>query len=472
MTSNENKLHIAMFPWLAFGHMIPYLELAKLIAQKGHRISFISTPRNIDRLPKLPPNLASLIDLVKLPLPHVDNLPEDAEATIDVPSNKVPYLTKAYDALEDSVALFLKDSQPDWLLYDFAPYWLPRIARELGIPNAFFSIFIAALLSFMGSKALFGDRKNPEDYAVPPKWVPFPTTVAYRFFESMKIFECTKADESNVSVFFRFMEVLDGCDIVVVRSCMELEPEWLCLLEDLHRKPILPIGQLPTIVLNSEDETDTWLWMKEWLDKQAKGSVVYVAFGSEAKPSQEELTEIALGLEQSKLPFFFVLRTRRGTADTGLIELPEGFEERTKGQGVVCTNWVPQLKIIAHDSVGGFFTHSGWTSVVEALQFGRALILLTFYSDQGINAKVLEEKHIGYLIPRNEQDGSFTRDSVAKSLRLVMVEEEGKLYRDKAKEMKGLFGDRQSQDLYLESFLDYLKTHQRLSKLPSENICS
>ena len=472
MTSNEKKLHIAMFPWLAFGHMIPYLELAKLIAQKGHRISFISTPRNIDRLPKLPPNLASLIDLVKLPLPHADNLPEDAEATIDVPSNKVPYLLKAYDALQDSVALFLKDSQPDWLLYDFAPYWLPRIARELGIPNAFFSIFIAALLSFMGSKALFGDRKNPEDFTVPPKWVPFPTTVAYRFFESMKIFECTEADVSNVSVFSRFVEVLDGCDIVVVRSCMELEPEWLCLLEDLHRKPILPIGQLPTIVLNSEDETDTWLWMKEWLDKQAKGSVVYVAFGSEAKPSQEELTEIALGLEQSKLPFFFVLRTRRGTADTGLIELPEGFEERTKGQGVVCSYWVPQLKILAHDSVGGFFTHSGWTSVVEALQFGRALILLTFYSDQGINAKVLEEKQIGYLIPRNEQDGSFTRDSVAKSLRLVMVEEEGKLYRDKAKDMKGLFGDRQSQDLYLESFLDYLKTHQRLSKLPSENICS
>ena len=64
---NKKKLHIAMFPWLAFGHMIPYLELAKLMAQKGHHISFLSTPQNIDRLPKLPPNLASLIDLVKLP---------------------------------------------------------------------------------------------------------------------------------------------------------------------------------------------------------------------------------------------------------------------------------------------------------------------------------------------------------------------------------------------------------------------
>ena len=192
---------------------------------------------------------------------------------------------------------------------------------------------------------------------------------------------------------------------------------------------------------------------------------MYVAFGSEAKPSQEELTEIALGLEQSKLPFFLVLRTQRGQADTKLIELPKGFEERTKGQGLVCTSWVPQLKILAHDSIGGFFTHSGWSSVVEALQFERALILLTFYADQGINAKVLEDKHIRYLIPRNEQDGSFTRDSVAKSLRLVIVEEEGKIYRDKAKEMKALFGDRTSQDRYLDSFLDYLISH-------SKNICS
>lgn len=84
MANDEKKLHIAMFPWLAFSHMIPYLELAKLIASKGHRISFASTPRNFDRLPKLPPSLASLVNFVKLTLPHVDNLPENAEATIDM----------------------------------------------------------------------------------------------------------------------------------------------------------------------------------------------------------------------------------------------------------------------------------------------------------------------------------------------------------------------------------------------------
>ena len=65
---------------------------------------------------------------------------------------------------------------------------------------------------------------------------------------------------------------------------------------------------------------------------------------------------------------------------------------------MVCTSWARQLKILAHDSMGGFLTHSGWSSVVEALQFERPLVILTFYADQGINAKLLEEKHIWYLI--------------------------------------------------------------------------
>lgn len=58
-----------------------------------------------------------------------------------------------------------------------------------------------------------------------------------------------------------------------------------------------------------------------------------MGFGSEAKPSQDELTKVALGLEKSKLHFFWVFRTRRGLKDPDQIELPKGFEEPTKGCG-------------------------------------------------------------------------------------------------------------------------------------------
>nr|GMD36008.1 UDP-glycosyltransferase 91A1-like [Ipomoea batatas] len=122
---------------LAFSHMIPFLELTKFIAQKGHKVSFVSTPRNIDRLPKLPPTQASLINFVKLPLPPMPNLPENAEATIDLPYDDVKYLKKAHNGLREAMAMFLQESRSDRVLFDFDAYWVPEVASEFGVSTAF-----------------------------------------------------------------------------------------------------------------------------------------------------------------------------------------------------------------------------------------------------------------------------------------------------------------------------------------------
>ncbi|XP_062100505.1 UDP-glycosyltransferase 91A1-like [Humulus lupulus] len=441
------KLHIAMFPWLAFGHILPYLELAKLFAQKGHHISFLSTPGIIQRLPKLPPDLSPLINLVKLPLPSSEyNLPNDSESTSDLPREKVPLLKSAYDGLQDSLFDLLQSSKPDWLLFDFMAYWVPDKARSINIRSAYFSIFNAAALGFVGAE-IPDSRTEPEDFVIPPKWVPFPSKVAFRKFEISRIID------DIISVGYRIAKSLRGCDVVAVRSCWELESEWLNLMGHILGKPVLPIGQLPPEPCVGEDD-DSWRSIKDWLDVQPKRSVVYVAFGSEAVPSQGELNEIALGLELCGLPFFWVLK-----ADLSPVELPTRFEGRTRGRGIVRRSWAPQLKILGHDSVGGFLTHSGWSSVVEALQFGIPLLLLPFTNDQGLNVRVLEEKMIGYSVPRDENDGSFTRESVSESLKMVLEKEEGKLYRDKAKEMSPIFGDKGAQSKYVDDFLDYLKPH-------------
>ncbi|KAG4921462.1 hypothetical protein AAZX31_18G136000 [Glycine max] len=456
MAGDEEKLTIVMFPWLAFGHMIPNLELAKLIARKGHQVSFVSTPRNIQRLPKPSPN--TLINFVKLPLPKIQNLPENAEATTDIPYDVVEHLKVAYDALQEPLKRFLESSKPDWLFYDFVPFWAGSIASKLGIKSAFYSICTPPFSGFLGPpSSLMGKdslRQKPEDFIVSPPWVPFPTTVAFRYFEIMRIVDSLSAENNTgVSDAYRYGASAENCDIVVIRGCTEFQPEWFQVLENIYRKPVLPIGQLPSTDPVGGEDTDTWRWVKDWLDKHARGSVVYVAFGSEAKPRQDEVTEIALGLEKSKLPFFWALRLQRGPWDPDVLRLPEGFEERTKALGVVCTTWAPQLKILGHMAVGGFLTHSGWTSVVEAILNEKPLVLLTFLSDQGINARVLEEKKMGYSVPRNERDGLFTSDSVAESLRLVMVEEEGRIYRERIKEMKDLFVNRERQNMYIDNLL-------------------
>ncbi|KAJ7953510.1 UDP-glycosyltransferase [Quillaja saponaria] len=323
---NDKKLHIAMFPWLAFGHIIPFLELAKLTAQKGHFISFISTPNNIARLPKLPLDISPLIKFVKLTLPNIyqDKLPPNAEATSDVPQNIVPYLKHSYDGLEQQLFEFLEDSKPDWIIYDFAPYWLPPITAKLSISTAFFNLMFTSTLCILGPSAtamIVGDdpRNKPEDFTVPPKWVPFPTNQAYRLYQAKHIFnDHFGVNPSGISDVFRAGSIISGSDLIVLRTCLELQMEskWVELTGKLHQKPVIPIGLLPPSLCSKEHDDDnlldkdddTWLNIRNWLDKQKNGSIVYVAFGSEVTLGHEDLTELALGLEESGLPFFWALK--------------------------------------------------------------------------------------------------------------------------------------------------------------------
>ncbi|CAK9147561.1 unnamed protein product [Ilex paraguariensis] len=133
----------------------------------------------------------------------------------------------------------------------------------------------------------------------------------------------------------------------------------------------------------------------------------------------------------SGLHFFWSRRKLHRLTRSDSAKLPRGFEERTKGRVVVCR--VPQLKILAHDSVSGFLTHYGWGSVIEGLQLGRSLITLPFTAEQGLNARVLGKENVGIEIPRDDSDGSFTRHSVADPVRLIMVEEERKSSKGESK---------------------------------------
>lgn len=159
---------------------------------------------------------------------------------------------------------------------------------------------------------------------------------------------------------------------------------------------------------------------------------MFVSFGSETFLSREQSHQLALGLEASGHPFLWSLRTPQfldSAREDPRDSLPEGFETRTRDQGLVVRGWVPQVRIVSHPSVGGYLSHGGWSSAMEALSFGVPLILLPVKLDQSLNTRqIVAELKAGIEIERGD-DGSFLSENISTALGMVLGGEEGKKLR-------------------------------------------
>ncbi|TVU39783.1 hypothetical protein EJB05_13223 [Eragrostis curvula] len=474
-SSHRSPLHVVVFPWLAFGHLIPFLELSKQLARRGHAVTFVSTPRNVARLPPVPTtSLPGSVRLVSLPLPAVEGLPEGAESTADVPPEKIELLKAAFDGLAAPFADFLaaaatcaggdgggvgSQKRPDWIILDFAHHWLGPIAEEHKVPCAMFSIVSATLVAYNGSRRenTAHPRVAVDDFMPMPPWAPLPPSISFRRHEAAWMADAYRPNASGVSDIERIWLTEQRCRLLVLRSCPELEPRVFPLLAGLGRKPAVPAGLLlpePEPDAGGEERSSDAL---RWLDEQPPGSVVYVALGTEAPVTAEGVRELALGLELSGARFLWALR--QGPSGPPL--LPDGFEARTRGRGAVCAGWVPQARVLAHAAVAAFLTHCGWGSVAESLRVGLPLVMLPFVVDQGLIARMMADRGVGVEVARRDSDGWFGRDDVAAAVRRVVAAEEGKALASNARRLKEVIvgDDGGQQERYVDELVDALRCH-------------
>ncbi|XP_052149124.1 UDP-glycosyltransferase 91B1-like [Oryza glaberrima] len=458
--SSQSPLHVVIFPWLAFGHLLPCLDLAERLAARGHRVSFVSTPRNLARLPPVRPELAELVDLVALPLPRVDGLPDGAEATSDVPFDKFELHRKAFDGLAAPFSAFLDTAcaggrRPDWVLADLMHHWVALASQERGVPCAMILPCSAAVVA--SSAPPTESSADQREAIVRSMGTAAPSFEAKRATE-----EFATEGASGVSIMTRYSLTLQRSKLVAMRSCPELEPGAFTILTRFYGKPVVPFGLLPPrpdgargVSKNGKHDA-----IMQWLDAQPAKSVVYVALGSEAPMSADLLRELAHGLDLAGTRFLWAMRKPAGVDADSV--LPAGFLGRTGERGLVTTRWAPQVSILAHAAVCAFLTHCGWGSVVEGLQFGHPLIMLPILGDQGPNARILEGRKLGVAVPRNDEDGSFDRGGVAGAVRAVVVEEEGKTFFANARKLQEIVADREREERCIDEFVQHLTSWNEL----------
>ncbi|KAK8500924.1 hypothetical protein V6N13_062696 [Hibiscus sabdariffa] len=139
---------------------------------------------------------------------------------------------------------------------------------------------------------------------------------------------------------------------------------------------------------------------------------------------------MAWGLAESEQPFLWVIRHGSILEPTELL-LPDGFRERVGDRGLI-VEWAPQREVLAHDAVGGFWTHCGWNSTLESVSEGVPMLCRPCFGDQFLNMRyICYVWKIGLRL-----ENVLERGNVEDAIRTLMVNIQGEEMRNRAMEFK------------------------------------
>nr|AZZ70622.1 UDP-glycosyltransferase 4 [Pueraria montana var. lobata] len=425
------KPHIAVVPSPGFTHLVPILEFSKRLLHlhpEFHITCFIpsvGSPPSSSKayLQTLPPTITSIF----LPPITLDDVPDPSILALQIELSvnlSLPYIKQELESLcsRAKVVALVVDVFANGAL-DFAKelnllsyIYLPQSAMLLSL--YFYSTKLDEILS-----SAFRDLTKPIEI---PGCVPIHNKDLPIHFQNLSSIGYKGFLERS-----KRFHVPDG---VFMNTFLELEPGAIRALQELVKgKPkVYPVG--PIIQMGSVGHENR-VECLTWLDKQQEpNSVLYVSFGSGGTLSQEQLNELAFGLELSGQKFLWVVRAPSSVATVGyfcaetkdpLEFLPHGFLERTKEQGLVVPSWAPQIQVLSHGATGGFLSHCGWNSVLESVVQGVPVITWPLFAEQSLNAAMLTDDLKVALRPKVNESGLAEREEIAKVVRGLMEGNEG-----------------------------------------------
>ncbi|PSR91707.1 UDP-glycosyltransferase [Actinidia chinensis var. chinensis] len=274
-----------------------------------------------------------------------------------------------------------------------------------------------------------------------------------------------------------WMADVDGSITMLINTCDDLEHPFIEYLANRIGKPVWGVGPLlpekywksagsvfhdHEIRAANRESNYTEDEVNQWLDLKPRGSVVYVSFGSEVGPTLEEYVQLAGALGESKWPFIWVIQHGSGRhgppqpssdpSEEGYY--PHGLDTKVGDRGLIIRGWAPQLMILSHPSTGGFLSHCGWNSTVEAIGRGVPLLAWPIRGDQFFNAKlVVQHLKVGYMVSSGG-DKVVEKDIVVGIERLVTDKEVHK----RAVALGGKFkhGFPASSEAALDNFINFI----------------
>ncbi|KAD3337561.1 hypothetical protein E3N88_33081 [Mikania micrantha] len=456
MACQPTNLHFVLFPLMAQGHMIPMVDMARLLAERGSIVSIVASPVNANRFRSVIDRAIEAklkIQILELQLPLAEvGLPEGCENfdMLPSPAHGVNMIL-AMNMLEEPAEKMVRGLclSPSCIISDGYFPWTNDIAKRLKIPRVVFygpGCFPLMCIHIATNTSLLDEVDSDSEYFVMPG---LPDRI-----EVTKPQASTwgKGDTKESTAVFERMEEADKDAIgIVVNSFEELEPKYVKELAKEKDKKVWCIG--PVSLCNKSFQDRAERGNKDainghdclkWLDSRESGSVIYVCLGSLSYASTEQAIELGLGLELSNIPFLWFIRKTSEEFEAWLSK--EGYEERIKGRGLMVRGWAPQILILSHQAIGGFVTHCGWNSTLEGISSGIPMVTWPQFAEQFLNERFIIDVlkigvRIGMEVPVlftqiGESKEIINRDGVKEAIQALMKnDEEGEARRKRCREL-------------------------------------
>ncbi|KAL9429457.1 hypothetical protein AB3S75_031297 [Citrus x aurantiifolia] len=401
-----HQLHFVLIPLMSPGHLIPMIDMARLLAEHGIKVTIVTTPLNTTRFNttvKRAVESGLSIQLLQLEFPSVESgLPQGCENMDKLPSRDLiknffhaaSMLQQPFEQLFDKL-----QPRPGCIISGKNLPWTVNSAIKFKIPTILFDgmgCFACSCTHKLEISKVHESLSKFESFVVPglPHRIEL---IKAQLPEALNPAGSHVQDLTQVRHNIRAAE--QSADGIVVNTFEELEAEYVKEYKRAKGDKVWCIGPVSACNKLNIDKAercrgengstvDDYEQCLKWLDSWEPGSVIYACLGSICGLATWQILELGLGLEASSQPFIWVIRG--GERSQGLEKWiqEEGFEERTKERGFIIRGWAPQVLLLSHRSIGGFLTHCGWNSTLEGVSAGVPLVTCPLFAEQFYNEKL------------------------------------------------------------------------------------
>ncbi|KAL9689837.1 hypothetical protein QQ045_010228 [Rhodiola kirilowii] len=135
MSSDSRPLRVFFFPFMAHGHLIPMVDIARLFSSQGVHSTIITTPLNANYISK-----TTSLSIKTLPFQAAEvGLPDGCENLDMLPSHDLIFkFFQAANLLQKPFENLLELENPDCLISDMFFPWSVNSADKFNIPRIIF----------------------------------------------------------------------------------------------------------------------------------------------------------------------------------------------------------------------------------------------------------------------------------------------------------------------------------------------